>query len=226
MALTNAFTDSNPTPNGSESSPIAGSLTSVVTAGSTNAAIRITNTGDFPCAFYWRDTGTTTFQYKPILPSESVDIWVALTAARTFEYYYDASTIRVDVAYFFGTGLSSSVSLSDVEAWLTMHGYTIGASGDLTSAQVQLCLDHVTAEVTMAATRYALIASQTLSADFKNHVIMKGATAQALYALSNKGAAHGLQAQAVRVDNATTDMYMAQYKSYIERIMSGIFYGA
>jgi hypothetical protein len=224
MSIVTAFSDS--TPGGTADSPKTGDLSGCVTAGSTNADIRVTNTGDTPCSFNWRDTGTTPFYQKSLLPLESVDLILSLTAARTFEYYFDASSLQVDVAYFFGTGLSSTVSLSDIEAWLTMHGHIIGASGDITSAQVQLCLNEITTEVTMAATRYALIAQQTLNASFKNHVILKGTVAQALYALRGKSGAQGLRAEAIQVNSATADNYMGEYRSYIERIMSGIFYGA
>jgi len=224
MTITTGFSDA--VPGGDATAPKTGDLTGAISSGSTDAILLITNTGDMPCNLYWRKTGTVPYYLLSINPQVSVDQWISLTSARTFEYYFDASTLQVDVAYFFGTGLSSPVLLSDVEAWLTMHGYTISASGDMTSAQVQLCLDDITAEVTMAATRYGLIANQTLSAAFKNHVILKGSIAQALYALRGKSAAHGLQAQAVRVDSATADTYMGTYKGYIERLMSGIFYGA
>jgi hypothetical protein len=149
-----------------------------------------------------------------------VDLKLSLTAARTFEYYFDASSLQVDVAYFFGTGLSSTVSLSDVEAWITMLGYTIGTH--LTSAEVQLCLDKVTAEVVTAATRYGLIASQTLDATFKNHTILNGSVAQALYVLRNVGATRGLTSDMVIISTETADRYNAEYKEELDTIKSGI----
>jgi len=161
-----------------------------------------------------------------LLPLESVDIKIALTAARTFEYFFDASTLQVDVTYFWGTGLSSSVSLSDIEAWLTMYGYTISADGDITSAQVQLCLDRSTSEVTMAAIRYALIAMQTLNSDWKNSIIKDGAIAHALRALKNKGAASGLEQQSQRVDANMVAQLIADYNTAILKIEAGIYYGA
>jgi hypothetical protein len=224
MSIVTAFLDS--TPGGTADSPKTGDLSGCVTAGSTNADIRVTNTGDTPCSFNWRDTGTTPFYQKSLLPLESVDLKLSLTAARTFEYYFDASSLQVDVAYFFGTGLSSTVSLSDVEAWLTMYGYTISASGDLTSAQVQLCLDRATSEVTMATIRYALIAMQTLNADWKNIVIKDGAVAHALRALDNKGAARGLEQQTQRISPAMASQMIADYNTAILKIEAGIYYGA
>lgn len=179
-----------------------------------------------PMNLYWRKTGTTPYYLLTISPQVSTDQWISLTAARTFEYYFDASTLQVDVAYFFGAAGLSVVLLSDVEAWLIMHGYTIGSSGDITSAQVQLCLDQITIEVTMAATRYALIAMQTLSASFKNHVILKGTIAQALYALRNRGASTGLTQDRIIVSAETANSYDAQYREYIDKIQQGIYYGA
>lgn len=224
MTIISGFSDA--VPGGDATTPKTGDLSGAISVGGTDCDVLVTNTGDYPCNLYWRKTGTTAFRLLQILPSVTGGFPLSLTAARTFEYYFDDGALQVDVAYFFGTGLSVSVSLSDIEAWLVMHGYTIGASGDITSAQVQLCLDQITAEVTMAATRYALIAMQTLNASFKNIVILKGTIAQALYALRGKSGAQGLRAEAIQVNSATADMYMGEYKSYIERIMSGIFYGA
>jgi hypothetical protein len=152
---------------------------------------------------------------------ESVDLKLTLTAARIFEYYFDAGALQVDVTYFWGTGLSSSVSLSDVTAWITMLGYTVSATGHLTSAEVQLCLDKVTAEVTTAATRYALIAMQTLDATFKNHTILNGSVTQALYVLRNVGATRGLTSDMIIISTETADRYNAEYKEEIEIIKQG-----
>ncbi len=226
MTIVSGFTDA--TPGGDSGTPKTGDLSSAITAGSTNADILVTNTGNDPCNFYWRKTGTTAadFRLLQLLPSATGGFPLSLTSARTFEYYFDASTLSVDVAYFFGEGLTSTVSLSDIEAWLTMYGYTISASGNLTSAQVQLCLDRATSEVTMASSRYARIASQTLNSDWKNIVIKDGAIAHALRALSNNGAADGLEQQSARVDDKMVAQLVADYNTAILKIEAGIYYGA
>ncbi len=224
MGIISGFTDS--TPSGDASSPKTGDLSSAISAGSTEANIRITNTGDFPCFLNWRNIGDTDYNPKFLNPFDSADIWISLTAARTFEYYFDAGVLKVDVTYFFGSVGISTVTVTDVTNWLTMHGYTISASSDLTSAEVQLCIDEITAEVTMAVTRYALIASQTLNSSFKNHVILKGTVAQALYALRNVGATRGLTSDMIIISTETADRYYAVYKEEIERISQGTYYGA
>lgn len=224
MTLTLAFSDV--TPGGDSTTPKTGDLSSVVTAGSTNTLALIKNTGGDICNLYWREIGATPFNLMQLSPDTSQVIPLSLTAARTFEYYFDASTISVYVSTSWGTGLTSSVSLSSVEDWLTMYGYTISASGDITSAQVQLCLDRATSEVTMASTRYALIAMQTLNADWKNTVIRDGAIAHALRALENKGAAHGLEQQSQRVDANERANIIASYNTAILKIETGIYYGA
>jgi len=213
-------------PGGDATTPKIGDLSGAVTAGSTNADTRITNTGDTPCSFNWRDTGTTPFYQKSLLPLESVDIKIALTAARTFEYFFDASTLQVDVTYFWGTGLSSTVTLSDVTAWLVAHGYTISASGDLTSAQVQLFLDDITSEVTPAASIWNAIRSQTLDAGLKNRIILKGTIAQALFALRNKGASSGLSQNRIIVDSETANNYQAYYERKVDDMLKGNSLGA
>jgi hypothetical protein len=224
MTIVSGFVDA--VPGGDAGTPKTGSLVAAITAGSTDCVAILQNTGDAPMNLYWRKTGTTPYYLLTINPQVSVEQWISLTAARTFEYYFDASTLQVDVAYFFGTGLTSTVSLSDVEAWLTMYGYTISASGDLTSAQVQLCLDRATSEVTMAATRYALIAMQILNADWKNIVVKDGAVAHALRALDNKGAARGLEQQTQRISPAMASQMIADYNTAILKIEAGIYYGA
>ncbi len=220
MTITAGFTDSSPS--GDATTPKIGDLSSVVTAGSTDLVAILTNTGDMPMNLYWRKTGTVPYYLLTIVPQVSVEQWISLTAARTFEYYFDASTLQVDVAYFFGTGLSSSVSLSDVTAWITMLGYTVSATGHLTSAEVQLCLDKITAEVNTAATRYGLIASQTLDATYKNHTILNGSVAQALYVLRNVGATRGLTSDMIIISTETADRYNAEYKEEFDKINSGI----
>lgn len=215
-----AFTDA--VSGGSAVSPKTGDV-SVVSAGTTIGTFRFTNTGEFPMNLYVRQIGTTNFDLLQILPQTSTERRIALTAARTIEYYFDAGALKAEIV---DSQITTTIPLTDVTSWLTMHGYTISASGDFTTAEVQLCLDQITAEVTMAATRYALIALQTLNASFKNHIILKGTVAQALYALRGKSGAQGLRAEAIQVNSPTADMYMGEYKSYIERLMSGIFYGA
>jgi hypothetical protein len=219
MAIENAFSDL--VPGGDATTPKIGDLSGVVTAGSTNADLRITNTGDYPCSFNWRDTGTTTWYQESLLPLQSVDKKLALTAARTFEYFFDASSLQVDVTYFWGTGLSSTVSLSDVTAWITMLGYTVSETGHLTSAEVQLCLNKVTAEVNTASTRYALIAMQTLDATLKNSTILTGSVAQALYVLRNVGATRGLTSDMIIISTETADRYNADYIQNLETIKQG-----
>jgi len=105
--VTEAFTDN---PDGSSASPVTGDLSAIVSAGSTNAVIRITNTGDFPCNFYYREIGATVYDLLQLSPGTSAERWIALTAARTFEYYFEDSTIRCDVVYFMGAGVTVSTT--------------------------------------------------------------------------------------------------------------------
>lgn len=224
MTLTNAFSDG--VPGGDSTTPKTGSLTAVVTAGSTNASLRITNTGGDLCNFYWRDTGTSTWFLAQPSPGTSIDIGVSLTAARTFEYYFDFSTLRVDVISFSSGGLPTTIGLTDITAWLVMHGYTVASDGNLTSAEVQLCLDDVTVEVDMAAGRYLLIASQAINTTYKNQMILKGTVAQALYVLRNVGATRGLTSDMIIISNETADRYKAQYDEAITNMKSGLNLGA
>ncbi len=105
--VTEAFTD---TPAGSAAIPETGDLSAIVSAGSTNAVIRITNTGDYPCNFYYREIGETDYDLLQLNPGTSAERWIALTAPRTFEYYFDDSTIRCDVVYFMGAGVTVSTT--------------------------------------------------------------------------------------------------------------------
>lgn len=227
MTLTTGFTDS--TPGGSSGSPKTGDLSVAITSGLTNATIRITNShADDITTMWYRDTGTTTYFPIQLMPGLSQDVGLSLPSsnARTFEYYFVGGALQVDVVAAWGTGYSSAVSLADVEAWLTMYGYSISASGDLTSAQVQLCLDRASSEVTIAATRYALIASQTLNSAWKNTIIKDGAVAHALRAIRNKGISKGYEQQAQRVSDADASQMLAEYLAAVERINLGIYYGA
>jgi len=224
MTLIAGFTDA--TPGGDSTTPKTGDLSSAITAGSSSATIRITNTGDDLCNFYYRDTGTTTYFLSQLAPGTSTDVGIALTSARTFEYYFDAGALKVDVITFSGTAASSPASLADITSWLVMHEYTVAANGHLTSAEVQLCLDDIAAEIDMAATRYALIASQTLNEAYKKKITIKGTVAQALYVLRNVGATRGLTSDMVIISNETADRYKAEYDEAIVNMKSGLNLGA
>ena len=103
--VTEAFTDS--TPGGSASSPKTGDLSSVIATG-TSAIIRITNTGEFPVNFYYRELGATIYDLLQLLPGTSAERWITITSALTFRYYFDDSTFRCDVVYYQGDGATST----------------------------------------------------------------------------------------------------------------------
>ena len=126
MTLINGFTDS--TPGGDETTPKSEVLP--VSSGSTDAFLRITNTGGEPCNFYYRTPGATAFYLLQINPSVSSDIWFNLTATHAIEYYFDAGALQIDIAYFLGTALVASSALveADIENELQIAlpaGYSV-----------------------------------------------------------------------------------------------------
>ncbi len=211
-----AFTDA--APGGSSASPKTGDV-SVVSAGTTIATFRFTNTGDFPMNMGVRKTGTTDYNLLVILPQTSTERRIALTASRTIEYYFDAGAIKTEVV---DSQITTTIPLTDVTSWLTMLGYT----ADLTSAQVQLCLDDITPEVNVAAARYVLMANQTVNSALKNRTILKGVVAQALFILRNRGAASGLAQDRIIMAAETANQYQMEYEKTINNMTNGLNLGA
>lgn len=177
-----------------------------------------------------RQTGTATYEKIEVIAGESAERYLALTVARTFEYYFDTGTIKCEVIDFFGTGLTpAGITSTDVAAWLTMHGYTVGSGAgtyNLTTAEVQLCLDSITAQVNVAATRWNRIAGYPLNQALLNDITLRGSVAQALYTLRNKGAASGLVQERVIIAETTAIKYQAEYERYIDDMTHGWNLGA
>ncbi len=119
-----------------------------------------------------------------------------------------------------------AVTEANVSAWLTMLGYTISASGDMTTAQVQLCLDKIVAEINLASARYALIAGYAVNTAFKDRITLEGAVAEALYALRNKGASTGLTQDRIIMNTETADRYKGTYDKAIDDMTNGWNLGA
>ncbi len=99
--------------------------------------IRITNTGDFPVNFYYREIGATDYDLLKIAPSASSERWISLTAALTFQYYFDGSTIRCDVVHSLGAGVTASNT-----------SYTTAAK---VASQLRLILPSTQARLTFSA---------------------------------------------------------------------------
>jgi len=215
-APTTVFTDS--TPGGTSGSPKTGDVSSGVSVGSTIGTFLFTNTGDVPTVFNVRKTGTTTYDQFVLNPMTSTERRIALTSARTIEYYFDASTITVKVVEAVAT---TTISLTDAESWLTMYGYIVGDSGDITSAQVRLCLDKATSEVNIAARKYTLLSLRSIDSERKNTIIHDGTIAHSLRAMENKGASRGLEQQSQRVSDSERNYILSDYKLAIMKLEAG-----
>ncbi len=218
-----AFTDSNPSAT-STASPATGSLAAIITSGSQTAIIRFTNSSDTPLALYYRTPGQTAYSRLEINPQASMERYLALTAARTVEYYYDAGSISCEVIDFFGTGLTpASVTVTDIRTTLLDSGYSLP---DISDATITEYISIINIEVTDAATKHANIAGFALNASIKTNAIKFGSLWMTLTALRNLGASEGRIAQAVIVSSATIDEYKGKYHDMLTKISSGINYGA
>ncbi len=213
---------------GSATDWTAGNLSLGVVAGSTHAILSIKNTDNVPVKFYFRETGTSDEENRDITPGESKQITIALTSARTIEYKIEGGgSVSCYTVTAWGTGLvPSSITSSDVTSWLEMLGYTISATGDITTAQVQLCLDKVVNEVGMAASMFELKALYAPNTAFKNRITLEGAVAEALYALRNKGASTGLTQDRIIMNTETADRYKGTYDKAIDDMKNGWNLGA
>lgn len=223
MGLTTSFTGS-----ATEYSAGNGDV-SQVASGSTYGIFTFKNINDFPIKLHYKESGTTDDLNFDLSPGEStIPAYITLTSARTIDYYIEGGgSIQCYVVAYGGTGLvPSSITSSDVTAWLTMLGYTISASGDMTTAQVQLCLDKIVAEIGLASARFALIALYEVNTAFKNQITLEGAVAEALYALRNKGASTGLTQDRIIMNTETADRYKGTYDKAIMNMTNGLNLGA
>ena len=125
-----------------------------------------------------------------------------------------------------GSGAVPLLTVDTVIEWIEMLGYTVSATGDLTSAQVQLCLDSVTADITDAANQFALLRLFAANTSKKNDITLKGTVAQALYALRNKGSSSGLVQEKVIIAETTANKYQAEYEKAINDMTNGLNLGA
>ena len=220
MTIISGFSDA--VPGGDAGTPKTGSLATAITAGSTNATIRLTNTGDYPCSFSWRDTGTTTWYQKSPAPVESGDINIARTAARAFEYFLDASTIKIDVVEFYGTGLTqSTVTVADIRTSLLGATYS---TDDISDATIQEYIGLINNRVTKAVERHLRISGATLDDSTKIDAVKCGTTWMVLMEIHNKGMSRGLEAQSPRVSLQTAKDFQNLYIDMLNRINSGIHY--
>lgn len=220
MGLSEAFS-------GSDSSYSAGNgdLTGVVSSGSTYAMLLFKNTSDVPIKVHYRQTGTSDDANVDLTPGEySGDITIALTSARTIDYYIEGGgSITCYVVHYWGTGLAvSSVAVADIRTKLLISGYS---TDDIPDASIQEMIDEITGEVNDAAARHLLIAGFALNTTVQTNAIKMGATWLTLTALRNLGASQGLQAQRVIVSSDSLDDFKLKYTGMLERIRSGIVYG-
>ncbi len=201
---------------------------SEVTVGSTWGIFTFKNTSNVPIKLHYRESGTTDDQNIDLSPGEyTAPIYIVLTSARTIDYYLEGGgSIQCYIVTDGGSAGLTEVTASNVTAWLEMLGYTVGATGNLTTAQVQLCLDKIVAEVSLAATRFGLIALYTVNTAFKNQITLEGAIAEALFALRNKGASSGLVQERVIIAAETASGYQAKYEKAINDMTNGWNLGA
>lgn len=213
---------------GSATSFSAGALAAVAT-GSTIVQVRFKNISDAPQKEWFRPTGTTgAGEFVELSPgASSGGITLAIGVAKTIEYYVEGGgSVECWIVDYGGGGAVPLLTVDTVITWLEMHGYTISATGDLTSAQVQLCLDSVTANITVASNRFTLIAGYALNVSVKNDITLKGTVAQALFALRNKGASSGLVQEKVIIAETTAIKYQAEYEKAIYDMTNGLNLGA
>lgn len=212
---------------GSATSFTAGDLSTVVATGSSQAEVRFKNISDVSVKVWYRKTGTSgAGENTDITPLESSgNITIALTTAKTIEYYVEGGgTIECWVVDFGGSGVvTSTVSVADIRTTLLDSGYS---TSDIADAAIQGYIDMINAEVTDAATRHANIAGYTLNSSIKTNAIKYGALWQTLNLLRTKGAAQGLAQNRIIVDSETILDYKEKYEMILDGIQSGIKYGA
>lgn len=197
-------------------------LSAAVTAGSTNADIVLVNKSDFPVTVSRRDTGDSVWVSETIHPVQSMSFTATLTAARTIDYMVGEGEIWAYVGYFWGTGLTTTLSVSDVIDWLEMHGYTISDSGNLSTAEVTLCLTSITQKMTRVSEQYALIAGKSLDLTYKNDVILHGAIAESLSAIHNQGIATGLGQNRALVAVDVIEKHQSEFEAAMDKINRGM----
>ncbi len=213
---------------GSATSFTAGSL-AAVTTGSSLVQVRFKNVSEVSLKAWFRPTGTTgAGEFVELNPgASSGGITLAIGVAKTIDYYVEGGgSVECWIVDYGGSGIVPPFTVDIVISWLEMHGYTISATGDLTSAQVQLCLDSITAQVTVASSRFTLIAGYAINAALKNDIILKGTVAQALFALRNQGASAGLIQEKVIIAETTANKYQAEYEKAINDMTNGLNLGA
>ena len=104
MDRTQAFT-------GSATEWTAGSLAGAVPAGATDAVLSFSNTSDVPLVLHLRKTSSSEDKQYEILPGLTTGmIWIALTSARTVEYYITQGSISCDVLTYVPGSLSSGTT--------------------------------------------------------------------------------------------------------------------
>lgn len=217
MALTRV--DSASTLNSTVASTI--DLSAAVTAGSTNADIVLVNVSDFPVTVSRRDTGDSVWVSETIHPEQSMSFTATLTAAVTLDYKVNEGEIWAYVGYFWGTGLSTTLSVSDVIDWLEMLEYTISDAGALKIAEVQLCLNNVTVESNRMAGVFELKRGVAPDSSYKDEMIKIGAVAKALYVIRNVGATRGLTSDMIITSAETADRLYGEYVDKLERMRIG-----
>lgn len=221
MALTSAFSGS-----ATEFAAGNGDLTTAVAAGSTHAMLNFLNTSDVPIKLHYRQTGSSDDQNVDISPGEySGDITIALTAARTIDYYIEGGgSITCYMVHYWGTGLATStVVIADIRTKILISGYS---TDDIPDASIQEFIDEIVGEVNDAASTHANIAGFALNTTIKTNAIKMGASWLTLTALRNLGAKEGRIAQAILVSPATIDDFKGKYHDMLIKIRSGTHYGA
>lgn len=201
---------------------------SQVATGSTWGLFIFKNTAVGSTSVHWRQSGTTDDQYVTLASGESTaPIYISLTSAKTIDYYVTGGgSIQCYIVAYGGSAGLTTVTAADVTVWIEMLGYTVSASGNMTTAQVQLCLDKIVAEVDVAASNYLLKAGYAVNTAFKSQITIEGAVAQALYTLRNKGASSGLVQERVIIAAETASQYQAKYEKAINDMTNGLNLGA
>ncbi len=211
---------------GSATSFTAGNL-SEVAVGSSQVEVRFKNISDFPVKAWYRKTGTSGVgENVDLTPQESSgNITIALTTARTIEYYVEGGgTVECWVVDYGGSGVvTSTVSVADIRTTLLDSGYS---TADITDAAIQGYIDIINTEVTDATGRHVNIAGFTLNAGIETNAIKFGVLWQTLNLLRTKSASSGLAQNSQRVDSETVRDYKDKYDMTLDGIQSGIKYGA
>lgn len=178
----------------------------------------IKNSVNYPVTFNWRKTGETDAFEETIEPGASMSFNIALTSARTVDYKVTEGTVTAWVTYFFGTGLTTTIGVSDIRAYL------LGYDSDITDAQITVFLGDITQVVTDASDKRNLISGTTINATIKNLGIKLGTAAQCLKALEGKGAQTGLTQDRIIVSQRQADEYQAKYEEMLEAMRMGTRY--